>query len=121
MAKIRLKSYHHVWLACHPGRTQAWLLDRLADGFHIHHVDGDHQNDSPRNLVMMEGLDHMLIMHDLKIASVFTTERGRALGIKRWEGISLKKRQKQGRKAGKASGVARRRRALIAAAQEIAI
>jgi len=51
--------YHEVWLAAHPDRTAEWLADRLRDGFHIHHIDGDWENNSPDNLALMEGLDHI--------------------------------------------------------------
>lgn len=63
----RLKSYHYAWLACHPGRTKEWLLERLADGFHVHHADGDHSNDSPTNLCLIEGIDHMLVFHGWRL------------------------------------------------------
>lgn len=56
-----LKPYHLIWLAVHPTRTEAWLRAMLADGFHIHHLDGDHGNNAPGNLVLIEGMDHMMI------------------------------------------------------------
>lgn len=56
-----LKSYHQVWLAEHPHRAEKWLRERLADGFDIHHVDGDHENDDPRNLVLIDGGDHLML------------------------------------------------------------
>lgn len=31
----------------------------LADGFHIHHVDGNHENNHPDNLKLIEATDHM--------------------------------------------------------------
>ena len=38
----------------------------LANGFHIHH--GDHSNNNPTNLVLMEGVDHMLLHgHDIRL------------------------------------------------------
>lgn len=54
-----LRSYHHVWLESHRNRTEEWLCERLADGFDIHHIDGDGDNDSPANLVLIECGDHM--------------------------------------------------------------
>lgn len=56
-----MQIYHHVWLSVHPRRTQEWLKRMLADGFHIHHMDGDHNNNEPRNLVLIEAGDHMMI------------------------------------------------------------
>jgi hypothetical protein len=54
----RLKPYHWAWLAAHPERSQQWLRDRLADGFDVHHADGNHTNDDPDNLVLIEVTDH---------------------------------------------------------------
>lgn len=53
------ESYHLAWLKAHPYRSAEWLADRLADGFHVHHMDGDHANDAPSNLILLEGGDHM--------------------------------------------------------------
>lgn len=53
------QSYHHAWLTAHPDRSIQWLRDRLADGFQVHHVDGDHSNDDPLNLILIEGVDHL--------------------------------------------------------------
>lgn len=30
----------------------------MKDGFHIHHLDGNHGNNDPLNLVMVDGADH---------------------------------------------------------------
>jgi hypothetical protein len=54
-----LPLHHAAWLSVHPDRTEEWLADRLSDGFDIHHVDGDHGNNEPLNLVLMEAVDHM--------------------------------------------------------------
>jgi len=56
---MALAEYHHVWLANHPERSSEWLIARLADGFDLHHVDGDHSNNEPDNLVLIEHFDHM--------------------------------------------------------------
>jgi hypothetical protein len=68
-----LQSYHYSWLTAHPDRTRAWLKTRLREGFHVHHVDGDHGNDAPLNLVLIEGTDH-LRLHGMQLLD----------GIKRW-------------------------------------
>lgn len=60
---MSLRTYHLAWLSVHPERTPEWLTDRLADGFHVHHVDGNHANDKPDNLVLIENLDHIRIIH----------------------------------------------------------
>src|SRR5215472_8535600 len=54
----RLQTYHWAWLAAHPERSERWLRDRLADGFDVHHADGDHFNNDPDNLVLIEVTDH---------------------------------------------------------------
>lgn len=54
-----LQPYHYIWLKNHPGRTEEWLRDRLADGFHIHHVNGRHDDNTPDNLALIEGMDHL--------------------------------------------------------------
>jgi hypothetical protein len=55
------KSYHWVWLGAHPFREAEWLGRMLDQGFHIHHMDGDHSNDHPDNLVLIEASDHMFL------------------------------------------------------------
>ena len=57
----KLEAYHLVWLAIHPWRTEEWLRDKLADGFDIHHIDGDHSNDGPGNLVLIDHADHFML------------------------------------------------------------
>ena len=56
-----LKEYHYAWLEKHPERTEEWLRARLADGFHIHHLDGNHSNNVQMNLILIEGLDHLAL------------------------------------------------------------
>lgn len=57
----RLKSYHWAWLGVTPRVNASWLLDRLEDGFDMHHIDGDHSNDDPNNLVLIYHPDHIMI------------------------------------------------------------
>lgn len=54
-----LETYHLAWLQSHLERDEAWLRAMLKDGFHIHHVDGNHSNDDAANLALMDGVDHM--------------------------------------------------------------
>jgi hypothetical protein len=54
-----LRRSHWTWLGKHPDRSEQWLRERIADGFQIHHVDGNHENDHPNNLVLIEGNDHL--------------------------------------------------------------
>lgn len=57
----RLKEYHCVWLLTHPHRSAEWLLDRMMDGFDVHHMDGNPANNDPANLCLIEHTDHMMI------------------------------------------------------------
>lgn len=57
-----LKNHHYAWLSKHPLRSAGWLEDRLRDGFDVHHLDRDRENNAPENLVLIEHGDHM-IMH----------------------------------------------------------
>lgn len=56
-----MQNYHKAWLLAHPRRSEAWLAARLADGFHVHHWDGDPTNNKPDNLVLLDGIDHQRI------------------------------------------------------------
>lgn len=56
-----LQSYHVSWLTAHPGRGEEWLRRMLREGFDVHHLDGNHSNDAPDNLVLIEHTDHMMI------------------------------------------------------------
>lgn len=53
--------YHYAWLGAHPHRTEEWLRAALRDGFDIHHIDGNHENNDPANLVLIEHTDHMML------------------------------------------------------------
>ncbi len=83
MGQRGLQSYHHAWLSAHPGRDEAWLTERMADGFHIHHIDGDHANDVPANLVLIEGVDHMRL-HGMKLLRPMVPRKGKRGPQKRW-------------------------------------
>lgn len=56
--EAKLEPYHWAWLSVHPERDEAWLRARLRDGFHVHHIDVDHGNNAPSNLVLIEAGDH---------------------------------------------------------------
>lgn len=56
-----LKVYHLAWLKSRPHRSEAWLRERMADGFDVHHIDGDSDNHDPANLVLIECSDHMML------------------------------------------------------------
>ena len=71
-----MKPYHYAWLMRHPERTSDWLKERLKDGFDVHHVDFDHGNNDPTNLVLIECGDHMMI-HGSNISRIDTALRQR--------------------------------------------
>lgn len=54
-----MQPYHYAWLSKHPERSEEWLRRQLRDGFDVHHLDGDHSNDAPSNLALIEHSDHM--------------------------------------------------------------
>ncbi len=56
-----MRDYHYAWLSEHPHRSEEWLKARLKDGFDVHHLDGDHKNSDPANLVLIEHADHMML------------------------------------------------------------
>lgn len=58
---VGMEAHHHAWLTAHPNRTEDWLRERLRDGFDIHHLDGDHGNNDPLNLVLIDAADHMML------------------------------------------------------------
>jgi len=77
-----MNSYHYAWLSVHPHRTEEWLADRLKDGFDVHHMDGDHSNDDPLNLILIDGADHMML-HNGKTRLSRITRKPREKQIKK--------------------------------------
>jgi hypothetical protein len=56
-----MQPHHVAWLGAHPHRSEEWLRAHLKDGFDIHHLDGDHDNNDPLNLVLIDAADHMMV------------------------------------------------------------
>jgi hypothetical protein len=54
-----LKPHHAAWLQSHPNRTESWFRNRITEGFDVHHLDGDHENNVSDNLILIESQDHM--------------------------------------------------------------
>jgi len=77
MAVKKLQPHHEAWLRAHPGRTEEWLREMFLEGFDIHHVDGDHSNNTPLNLVLIEAVDHMRL-HGFKLPNGLTGWRKKA-------------------------------------------
>lgn len=56
---------HQAWLDNHPGYDYNWLRQAIEAGFDVHHIDSDHDNNDPGNLLLVEKGDHSKI-HNLK-------------------------------------------------------
>lgn len=79
-----------------------WLRERLKDGFHVHHIDGDHTNDAPKNLVLIDGVDHMRL-HGmvLRLGAVRPLRSGSPAGARN-KTLAVGQEAYYARKAGKA-------------------
>lgn len=62
----KLTDYHRAWLSENPSVEIKQLRAWLKEGFDIHHLDGDHANNSPNNLVLIWGPDHMMLHNGKK-------------------------------------------------------
>lgn len=97
------QTYHIAWLAAHPHRSADWLEQRLRDGFDIHHLDGDHSNDDPKNLVLIECSDHMAL-HGVRLCRIVKKPRKRTkqkrLSRRRAQAYYARMRQKLDTEAG---------------------
>ena len=81
------QAHHLAWLESHPERDQRWLRERLDDGFHVHHIDGNRLNNAAENLhVFNSPSDHGAAHRSLELIAfellqrglvVFDRERGR--------------------------------------------
>lgn len=59
-----MEPHHKAWLS----RTKvdpSFLSEALRNGFDVHHLDGDHQNNDPENLMLIYTDDHFLL-HNAK-------------------------------------------------------
>lgn len=110
-------THHLAWLSVHPERSAQWLKRMLEEGFQVHHIDGDHSNDHPANLALIENVDHMRL-HGLfgldrpgirlaaskggkarmaKLTAKERSDNARRAGTKRW--VAHRKRMKAARQA----------------------
>ena len=64
-----MNKHQKTWLKANPHRSAIWLREKLTDGFDIHHLDGNHDNDDPLNLLLIEVMDHMRL-HDLPLQRI---------------------------------------------------
>ena len=58
---MNLPAHHLACLLVHPHRTRHWFVEKLKDGFDVHHLDGNHENNEPSNLALIEHTDHMAV------------------------------------------------------------
>lgn len=58
--------YHSAWLAANDHVTEEMLARWLKEGFDIHHLDGDHENNDEKNLVLIWSGDHMMLHNGSK-------------------------------------------------------
>jgi hypothetical protein len=75
MARPVMLPHHEAWLLAHPDRTAEWLRRMLAEGFDVHHLDGNHNNNDPGNLLLIETQDHNEILHGTKWVRRFGLRR----------------------------------------------
>ena len=68
-----MEQYHHAWLTANKHRSKQWLQERLEDGFDIHHIDGNHENNDPLNLLLLECADHSRL-HGLPFTRISAAE-----------------------------------------------
>lgn len=53
-----MEPHQKAWLSIHPEVSESWLIEKLSEGFDIHHIDGDNSNNGPKNLALVFGPDH---------------------------------------------------------------
>ena len=54
------------WLDAHPERSDKWLEEKIAEGLYVHHLNGNHNDNDPLNLVLIECGDHMMLHNGVK-------------------------------------------------------
>jgi hypothetical protein len=87
-----MRAYHLAWLKAHPERSREWLKAMLVAGFEVHHVDGNHHNDHPANLVLIDHVDH-LRLHGLFGFICFDPRAAARKGaMNRWKGKTQKEK-----------------------------
>ncbi len=74
---MALSEPQKIWLSAHPHRSAKWLRERIADGFDVHHIDGDDSNNHPTNLILLETTDHTKTIHKLPFSRLDAVKAGR--------------------------------------------
>ena len=53
-----MEQHRKVWMESNC-KDEEWMYQASQNGFDVHHLDGDHSNNDPENLVMIFASDHM--------------------------------------------------------------
>jgi hypothetical protein len=61
-----MQDYHKVWIEDR-GVDEDYLKAALLSGFDMHHLDGDHENNDPSNLILIHHLDHVMLHKSIPI------------------------------------------------------
>lgn len=65
----------------------------LKEGFDVHHIDGDHSNDHPGNLALIEAVDHLRLHGMFGLVKLGLHKTGqRKGGTNRWAGKTQKEK-----------------------------
>jgi hypothetical protein len=81
-----IPAHHAAWLSVHPHRSEQWLAERIRDGFDVHHLDGQSDNNDAANLVLIEHTDHMAIHGGRTLGRL--SQRGKKKGKKYTKSLS---------------------------------
>lgn len=84
-----MKPHHEAWLAAHPNRRKRWLIAQIKEGFDVHHLDGNHENNQSENLVLIEHGDHWML-HSGSATRTLGRMRPRKLGPRKSPKFSKK-------------------------------
>jgi HNH endonuclease len=104
-----MRVYHEAWLEAHPERSPAWLKAMIAEGFQVHHIDGDHHNNHPGNLALIEGADHLRLHGLFRLFVPHPRAASRKGGNARWKGRTKEEKSNHMRMMAMA-GVKKRRK-----------
>jgi len=58
---MELSEHHKAWLSKHRKASIEFLREACAAGFDVHHIDEDHGNNDPDNLILIYSGDHALL------------------------------------------------------------
>lgn len=64
----------------------------LGEGFQVHHIDGDHHNNHPANLALIETIDHLRLHGMFGLARLDIRKVSSKGGNNRWAGKSAKEK-----------------------------